>query len=188
LLTVEGRPLHLETEVQREEFEAAIADLLDGTIESLDAALRDAGLSVDQLDKILFVGGSTRIPLVWELVREHTGIEPAVAINPDEAVALGAAVQAAIIAGEPLDAILVDVTSHSLGVEIAEFEQGRDIPDHYSVIIPRNTTVPTSRAQIYSGLYPGQEVVANRRAPRFMQPTPASRLLKSLGPELAWKS
>jgi molecular chaperone DnaK len=159
LLTVEGRPLHLETEVQREEFEAAIADLLDGTIESLDTALQDAGLSVDQLDKVLFVGGSTRIPLVWALVREHTGIEPAVAVNPDEAVALGAAVQAAIIAGEPLDAILVDVTSHSLGIEIAEFEQGRVIPDHYSVIIPRNTTVPTSRAEVYSGLYPSQTVI-----------------------------
>ncbi len=159
LLTIDGRPLHLETEVQRGEFEAAIADLLDGTIESLDAALQDAGLSVDQLDKVLFVGGSTRIPLVWELVREHTGIEPAVVINPDEAVALGAAVQAAIIAGEPLDAILVDVTSHSLGIEIAEFEQGRIIPDHYSVIIPRNTTVPTSRAEIYTGLYPGQTII-----------------------------
>jgi molecular chaperone DnaK len=159
LLTVEGRPLHLETEVQRDEFEAAIADLLDGTIESLDTALQDAGLSVDQLDKVLFVGGSTRIPLVWALVREHTGIEPAVAVNPDEAVALGAAVQAAIIAGEPLDAILVDVTSHSLGIEIAEFEQGRVIPDHYSVIIPRNTTVPTSRAEVYSGLYPSQTVI-----------------------------
>ena len=159
LLTVEGQPLHLDIEVQREEFEVAIADLLDGTIEALDAALKDAGLVVADLDKVLFVGGSTRIPLVWELVREHTGIEPAVAINPDEAVALGAAVQAAIIAGEPLEAILVDVTSHSLGIEVAEFTQGMVVPDHYSVIIPRNTTIPTSRAEVYSAIYPGQTAI-----------------------------
>ena len=159
LLTVDGRPLHLEVEVQREEFEDAIVDLLDGTIQSFDAALHDAGIAAADLDKILFVGGSTRIPLVWDLVRSHTGIEPAVAINPDEAVALGAAVQAAIIAGEPLDAILVDVTSHSLGIEIAELEMGHVEPDHYSVIIPRNTTVPTTRAEIYSAIYPGQTAI-----------------------------
>jgi molecular chaperone DnaK len=159
LLTAEGRTLHLDVEVQREEFESVIADMLDGTIQSFDAALRDAGIAAADLDKVLFVGGSTRIPLVWDLVREHTGIEPAVAINPDEAVALGAAVQAAIIAGEPLDAILVDVTSHSLGIEIAELELGRVVPDHYSVIIPRNTTIPTSRAEVYSAIHPGQTAI-----------------------------
>jgi molecular chaperone DnaK len=159
LLTVEGRPLHLDVEVERGEFEAAISDLLDGTLEAVDAALRDAGLAADDLDQVLFVGGSTRIPLVRELVREHTGIEPALAINPDEAVALGAAVQAAIIAGEPLDAILVDVTPHSLGIEVAELQLGRIVPDHYSVIIPRNTTIPTSRAEEYSALHPGQTAI-----------------------------
>lgn len=159
LLTVEGRPLHLDVELERAEFEEAIDDLLAGTIESLEAALSDAGITADELDKVLFVGGSTRIPLVWELVRDATGIEPAVAINPDEAVALGAAVQAAIIAGEPLDAILVDVTSHSLGIEVAELEGGRMIPDRYSVIIPRNTSVPTSRAESYSALHPSQTTI-----------------------------
>ncbi|NTW97351.1 MAG: Hsp70 family protein [Oscillochloris sp.] len=159
LLTAEGRTLHLDVEVQREEFEAVIADMLDGTMQSFDAALRDAGITADDLDKVLFVGGSTRIPLVWDLVREHTGIEPAVAVNPDEAVALGAAVQAAIIGGEPLDAILVDVTSHSLGIEIANLDMGRVVPDHYSVIIPRNTTVPTSRAEVYSAVYLGQTAI-----------------------------
>ncbi|RRR71243.1 MAG: heat-shock protein Hsp70 [Candidatus Viridilinea halotolerans] len=160
LLTVEGRPLNLDVEVQRDEFETAISDLLDGTIEALEAALKDASITIDDLDKVLFVGGSTRIPLVWEMVREHTGIEPAVAINPDEAVALGAAVQGAIIGGEPLDAILVDVTPHSLGIEVAEFDlQGRPIPDHYSVIIPRNTTVPTTRADTYHCLYPSQSII-----------------------------
>lgn len=159
LLTVAGQPLHLDTELERTEFEDLISDLLNGTLESLDTALRDAGLGADELDKVLLVGGSTRIPLVRELVREHTGLEPATAVNPDEAVALGAAVQAAIIAGEPLDAILVDVTAHSLGIEVAELEGGRVLPDRYSVIIPRNTTVPTSRAEIYSALSPGQSVI-----------------------------
>jgi molecular chaperone DnaK len=159
LLSDGNRPLHLDVELTRSEFEELIGDLLAGTIESLDAALRDAGITADQLDRVLFVGGSTRIPLVWELVRDHTGIEPSSAINPDEAVALGAAVQAAIIAGEPLDAILVDVTPHSLGIEVAEFQFGRIVPDRYNVIIHRNTTIPTSRSEIYSALYPDQTAI-----------------------------
>jgi molecular chaperone DnaK len=159
LLDGDGRPLHLDVEVSRAEFEGLIGDLLEGTIESLDAALTDAGIDAAQLDKVLFVGGSTRIPLVWDLVRNRTGLEPTVAINPDEAVALGAAVQAAIIAGEPLDAILVDVTPHSLGIEVAEFEFGQMIPDRYNVIIHRNTTIPTSRAEIYSAIHPGQQAI-----------------------------
>ncbi|WP_129671433.1 Hsp70 family protein [Candidatus Chloroploca sp. Khr17] len=159
LMTVDGKALHLETEIQRTEFEEVISALIEGTIQSLDDALKDAQIRAEQLDKVLFVGGSTRIPLVWEMVRSHTGIEPAVAINPDEAVALGAAVQAAIIAGEPLDAILVDVTSHSLGIEIADYMMGQLVTDIYSVIIPRNTTVPTSRSEIYSAMHPAQTAI-----------------------------
>lgn len=159
LMTVDGRPLHLDLEIQRNQFEEAISDLLEGTISALEEALQDAQIGVDQLDKVLFVGGSTRIPLVWDLVRDYTGIEPAVAINPDEAVALGAAVQAAIIAGEPLDAILVDVTPHSLGIEIAQYEYGQLTPDRYSVIIHRNTTIPTSRAEIYHAIHAFQKSI-----------------------------
>lgn len=160
LLTTADGPLHLELTVEREEFEGLIADLLDGTLEALDAALRDAKLRADQLDHVLLVGGSTRIPLVWELVQAHTGREPTIAINPDEAVALGAAVQAAIIAGEPLDAILVDVTPHSLGIEVAEFDlRGQMIPDRYNVIIHRNTTIPTSRAEVYHAIHPTQTAI-----------------------------
>jgi molecular chaperone DnaK len=159
LMTVDGRPLHLDAEVTRAEFEGLIADLLESTLESLDAALNDAQITVDELDRVLFVGGSTRIPIVWELVREHTGLEPAAAVNPDEAVALGAAVQAAIIAGEPLDAVLVDVTPHSLGIEIAEIQFGRVVPDRYNIIIHRNTTIPTSRAEMYSAVHPDQTSV-----------------------------
>ena len=159
LISEGGRPLHLDVELERSEFEALIADLLDGTLESFDAALRDAELQSSELDELIFVGGSTRIPLVWELLRNHTGLEPASAINPDEAVALGAAVQGAIIAGEPLDAVLVDVTPHSLGIEVAAVIYGQMVPDQYNVIIHRNTTIPTSRAEQYWAMHPAQTTI-----------------------------
>jgi molecular chaperone DnaK len=108
---------------------------------------------------VLFVGGSTRIPLVWDMVAAHTGLEPMVEINPDEAVALGAGVQAAIIAGEPLDAILVDVTPHSLGIEVAEWHFGQLVPDHYGIIIHRNTTLPAARAQVFKAIFPDQTAI-----------------------------
>ena len=156
LISQGNRPLHLDVEVARSQFEELIADLVDRTLQSLDTALKDAGITADELDKILFVGGSTRVPLVWERVAEHSGLEPEMAVNPDEAVALGAAVQAAIIAGEPLEAILVDVTPHSLGIEVAEMAFGRVIPDRYSAIIGRNTTIPTTKSEVYSALSPQQ--------------------------------
>lgn len=159
LMSADGHPLHLDIELSRVEFEDLISDLLQGTLAAFDNALHDAGIDVNELNTILLVGGSTRIPLVWQMLREHTGIEPEIAINPDEAVAMGAAVQAAIIAGEPLDAILVDVTPHSLGIEVAEWEFGELIPDRYSVIIQRNTTIPTSRSEVYSAVYPGQTAI-----------------------------
>lgn len=159
LLTEGGRPLHLDVEVARTQFEDLIADLLEGTLQSFDAALKDAGIEAEELSRILFVGGSTRIPLVGRMVFEHTGIEPETVINPDEAVALGAAVQAAIIAGEPLDAILVDVTPHSLGIEVAEWHFGQLVPGRYSVLIPRNTAIPTSRSEVYSALHAQQTAI-----------------------------
>ena len=160
LMTQDGQPMHLDVEVSRVEFEQLIGDLLEVTLQAFDTALSDAGLKASDLDHVLFVGGSTRIPLVWQMVYGHTGVEPEATINPDEAVALGAAVQGAIIAGEPLEAILVDVTPHSLGIEVAEWEFGRLIPGRYSVIIPRNTTIPTSRSEVYSAITPGQTAIA----------------------------
>jgi len=159
LLTEGGRPLHLDVEVARSDFESLIDDLLEGTLRSLDAALAGAGITAADLDHILFVGGSTRIPLVGQMVYAHTGIEPETAINPDEAVALGAAVQAAIIAGEPLDAILVDVTPHSLGIAVADWQFGMLVPDLYSVLIERNTTIPTTRSEVYTALTPDQTAI-----------------------------
>jgi len=159
LLEKDGRPLHLDLEIERGEFEDLIADLLDKTLTAFDQSLADAGITARDLDRVLFVGGSTRIPRVWELVANHTGLEPMLEINPDEAVALGAGVQAALLAGEPLDAVLVDVTPHSLGIEVAELQFGQIIPDRYGVIIRRNTTLPTRRAQVFSALFPDQTAI-----------------------------
>ena len=162
LLTRGNKPLHLDLEVSRLEFQEMIADLLEETLDAFGQSLEDAGLSADELDRVLFVGGSTRIPLVWELVADHTGQEPLVAVNPDEAVALGAGVQAAIIAGAPLDAILVDVTPHSLGIEVAAHFFGEIIPDRYAPILHRNTTIPASHAQQFFTIYPNQQQVQIR--------------------------
>lgn len=159
LLEKDGRPLHLDLELERSEFEDLIADLLEKTLTAFDQSLADAGITARDLDRVLFVGGSTRIPRVWELVANHTGLEPMLEINPDEAVALGAGVQAALLAGEPLDAVLVDVTPHSLGIEVAEMQFGQIIPDRYGVIIHRNTTLPTRRAQVFSALFPDQTAI-----------------------------
>jgi molecular chaperone DnaK len=159
LLDRAGKPLHLDVEIARHEFEDMIRNLLEETLAAFDQSLDDAGLKAKDLDRVLFVGGSTRIPLVWSMVAEHVDQEPQVAINPDEAVALGAGVQAAIIAGEPLDAILVDVTPHSLGIEVVTWRFGQMITDRFAPIIHRNTTIPAVHAELFSAVYPGQRAI-----------------------------
>jgi len=154
-----GVPLHLEYEVNRHDFVSLIADLLNETLESIDRVLNDAQVTPDEINHVLLVGGSTRIPAVWEWVAGLLDMEPHVSINPEEAVALGAGVQAAIIAGEPIDAILVDVTPHSLGIAVAEVRRGRIIADRYRVLIRRNTTIPVTKEDIFSTLHPSQDTV-----------------------------
>jgi len=156
LLERDGKPLHLDLEVSRAEFEALIHPLLERSLDCFDQALADAGLKASDLDRILLVGGSTRIPRVWELLASHTGLEPMAELNPDEAVALGAGVQAAIIAGEPIEAVLVDLTPHSVGIEVVEWSYGSMVPDCFESLIHRNTALPTSRAKVFSALHPGQ--------------------------------
>ncbi|MFQ5855581.1 MAG: Hsp70 family protein [Anaerolineae bacterium] len=156
----DGKSLHLRREVSRQEFVDLIRDLVESTLGHIDRALADAELSSDDIDKVLLVGGSTRMPFVWELVTERMEQEPHLEINPDEAVALGASVQAGIIAGEDINAILVDVTPHSLGIETAYFTYaGRVVGDLYSVLIHRNTTIPTTKAEVYSTLFPDQDAI-----------------------------
>ncbi|MDQ3684835.1 MAG: Hsp70 family protein [Acidobacteriota bacterium] len=159
LARYDGQIAHLETDVGRDELEQMIADLLDSTLVSINRALEDAGLQPEQINRVLLVGGSTRIPRVWDLIREHIGLEPAIEVNPDEAVALGAAVQAAIINGEEVGAMLIDVAPHSLGIEVAEFMFYDVVPGHFRPIIRRNTTIPTTKAERFYTISPGQDTV-----------------------------
>lgn len=160
IIEKEGVPLHVELEIEREVFVGLIEDLLDKTIESIDQVIEDAEVDVDDLDMILLVGGSTRMPIVSSMLEDMYGLLPQSAINPDEAVALGAAVQGAIIAGAPIEAVLVDVTPHSLGIEIATFTFGGHLRDDiYRKLIPRNTTIPTSREERFYTMYEGQDKV-----------------------------
>jgi len=154
-----GKPLHLEVEVNRREFEGLIGDLLGSTRTSIQQALTDAKMTIKDLDKVLLVGGSTYIPAVWELVADATGLDPRQEVHPSEAVALGAGVQAAIIAGQPIEAILVDVTPHSLGIEVAEMTWRGWVDDRYSVLIHRNITIPVTREDVYATLYPDQDTI-----------------------------
>jgi molecular chaperone DnaK len=154
-----GVPLHLEMEVSREEFQTAVEDLLAQTVTSIERVVADAGVNYSDIDQVLLVGGSTYMPAVWEVITNTVGIEPRMGIHPEEAVALGAAVQAAIINGQPIDAILVDVTPHSLGIAVAEYRLGNLVTDRYRVLIHRNTTIPVVKEEVFYTLHPDQDAI-----------------------------
>jgi molecular chaperone DnaK len=135
-------PLHLETTLSRAKFEQLTADLLDKLKGPFEESLRDAGVSTGELNHVILVGGSTRMPAVQELVRKLAGKEPQKGVNPDEVVAVGAAIQASIIKGETKEVLLLDVTPLSMGVETL----GRI----YTKLIERNTHIPTRRSEIFS--------------------------------------
>ncbi|MBD2776361.1 Hsp70 family protein [Iningainema tapete] len=151
--------LHLEVEVARTDFEKLIRPLLEQTLEAIDRALADANLEPSQIDRVILVGGSTRIPLVQEMIELHLKQTPTDGIQPDLCVALGAALQAGVLVGESVDAILVDVIPHSLGIAAAVDTPMGIMPGFFSVIIPRNSVVPVSRSQVYSTVSDRQEVV-----------------------------
>lgn len=152
-----GNPLHIERTIERPEFEELIEVLLEQTIASIDQAIDDANLAAEDIDRILLVGGSTRIPAVRRKVAERMQKDPHAEIDPDAAVALGAAVQAGIIAGEEIDAILVDVTPLSLGVETAGFSMLGEIQlDKFAPLIQRNATIPVRKSEAFSTMVPGQ--------------------------------
>jgi len=159
IITHDGKPLNLGFELSRSDFESLIENLVDSTINSIEVALKEAELDAGDIDKVLMVGGSTRIPIVWEIVHDRLDIEPRSEINPELCVAMGASVQAGIIAGEEIEAYLVDVTPHSLGIEVAEIRFGRLIPDRYSVLINRNSVIPTSKSEVYTTFLDNQEAV-----------------------------
>ncbi len=144
-------PKHLTMSLSRAKFEELTVELNDRMVGPLHTALKDAGITAEQLDQVVLVGGSTRIPAVQELVKRLTGKEPNRTVNPDEVVAVGAAVQAGVITGEVSDVVLLDVTPLSLGVET--------MGSVMTALIERNTTIPTSKSEVFSTAEDGQSAV-----------------------------
>ncbi|HEY7427240.1 MAG TPA: Hsp70 family protein [Gemmataceae bacterium] len=177
----DGQALHLNMELTRGEYETLIQPLLDRTMDCVQRALDDANLIASSIDKVVLVGGATRTPLITQMLEERLGQPAHQEVNPDLCVAMGAAIQAAIIAGSDVGAVLVDITPHSLGIKCVDSQRGFPFEYHFAPIIHRNTALPASRSEVFYTFHDNQteveidvyqgenaDVRRNHRVGRFM--------------------
>ncbi len=156
LSVIDGKPAHLDVEISREELDGLVRPLVEATMDSVTQAMEDAGVATRALDEILLVGGSTRMPLIRDLLQERSGLEPRADVHPDLCVALGAGVMGAKLAGRPGSPVLVDVTPHSFGISYLGERGGMPYVHCYRPIIRRNTSLPVTRTQRYFTASPYQ--------------------------------